>query len=154
MKRIIRRVLSLVLVLCMFGSASSPTFAATYSDSVSEVMDRFRSTDSKVNLANDQVLNGRYRTVELLDIIARELDTDGKYSKDIKRIMDEYNKKYSKNTIHDQIANGACRTAELLGIIAKELDKNGIPIEKVTMVNEWKCPYHNGRMALEVMTRL
>jgi len=35
-----------------------------------------------------------------------------------------------------------------------ELDKNGVPIEKVTMVNEWKCPYHNGRMALEIMTRL
>ena len=35
-----------------------------------------------------------------------------------------------------------------------ELDKNGVPIEKVTMVNEWKCPYHNGRMALEIMERM
>lgn len=34
-----------------------------------------------------------------------------------------------------------------------EVDYNGKPMLKFTMVNEWKCPYHNGRMCMEVMTR-
>ncbi|MBQ8567613.1 MAG: AGE family epimerase/isomerase [Oscillospiraceae bacterium] len=34
-----------------------------------------------------------------------------------------------------------------------EVDFEGKPMPKVTMVNEWKCPYHNGRMCLEVMAR-
>ncbi len=34
-----------------------------------------------------------------------------------------------------------------------ELDFDGKPITSVTMVNEWKCPYHNGRMCMEIITR-
>jgi N-acyl-D-glucosamine 2-epimerase len=34
-----------------------------------------------------------------------------------------------------------------------EVDENGEPIEK-PIVEAWKCPYHNGRMCLEVMRRL
>ncbi|MDE7293342.1 MAG: AGE family epimerase/isomerase [Oscillospiraceae bacterium] len=34
-----------------------------------------------------------------------------------------------------------------------EVDFEGKPMPKVTMVNEWKCPYHNGRMCLEVISR-
>ena len=34
-----------------------------------------------------------------------------------------------------------------------EVDENGKPIEK-PIVEAWKCPYHNGRMCLEVMRRL
>ncbi len=34
-----------------------------------------------------------------------------------------------------------------------EIDFNGEPMTDFTMVNEWKCPYHNGRMCLEVMAR-
>jgi mannobiose 2-epimerase len=30
--------------------------------------------------------------------------------------------------------------------------EHGIPVEK-PIVEPWKCPYHNGRMALEVMRR-
>lgn len=33
------------------------------------------------------------------------------------------------------------------------VDKNGKPIEK-PIVEPWKCPYHNGRMCMEVMKRL
>ena len=34
-----------------------------------------------------------------------------------------------------------------------EVDYNGKPMPKFTMVNEWKCPYHNGRMCMEIMQR-
>lgn len=34
-----------------------------------------------------------------------------------------------------------------------EVDFKGEPMSDFTMVNEWKCPYHNGRMCLEVMAR-
>ncbi|MGN1415885.1 MAG: AGE family epimerase/isomerase [Oscillospiraceae bacterium] len=34
-----------------------------------------------------------------------------------------------------------------------EVDFKGEPMPDFTMVNEWKCPYHNGRMCLEVMAR-
>ncbi len=34
-----------------------------------------------------------------------------------------------------------------------EVDENGKLIPGVTIVNEWKCPYHNGRMCLELLSR-
>jgi mannobiose 2-epimerase len=32
-----------------------------------------------------------------------------------------------------------------------EVDKNGQPIPGLAIVDEWKCPYHNGRMCLEIL---
>ncbi|MBQ4362697.1 MAG: AGE family epimerase/isomerase [Oscillospiraceae bacterium] len=34
-----------------------------------------------------------------------------------------------------------------------ETDDEGKPIPGFTMVNEWKCPYHNGRMCMEIEAR-
>ena len=35
-----------------------------------------------------------------------------------------------------------------------DLDKDGIPTSKKPIVEPWKCPYHNGRMCMEMMRRL
>ncbi|MCL1881077.1 MAG: AGE family epimerase/isomerase [Oscillospiraceae bacterium] len=35
-----------------------------------------------------------------------------------------------------------------------ELDENAIPDKEMPLVNEWKCPYHTGRMALWVLENL
>ena len=36
----------------------------------------------------------------------------------------------------------------------KEVRKDGTPYEGLEMVEPWKCPYHNGRMCIEVMRRM
>lgn len=41
-----------------------------------------------------------------------------------------------------------------LGEWYSELDENGKPDESEAIVQPWKCPYHNGRMCLEVIKRL
>ena len=34
-----------------------------------------------------------------------------------------------------------------------DVDKNGEPVSKKDIVEPWKCPYHNGRMCIEVIRR-
>lgn len=34
-----------------------------------------------------------------------------------------------------------------------EVDHKGKPMKTVEMVNPWKCPYHNGRMCIEIINR-
>ncbi len=34
-----------------------------------------------------------------------------------------------------------------------EVDQNNIPVSKKPIVEPWKCPYHNGRMCLEIIRR-
>ena len=42
---------------------------------------------------------------------------------------------------------------DALEAFVRKLDEAGRPAE-MPIVEPWKCPYHNGRMALEVMRRI
>ncbi len=52
---------------------------------------------------------------------------------------------YIKNNISDKRPGGEWQW---------DLDDSGKPDPKNNIVDPWKCPYHNGRMCLEVMRRL
>ena len=51
---------------------------------------------------------------------------------------------YIKNNIIDKRAGGEWYS---------QLDENGKPADFKPMVDPWKCPYHNGRMCLEIINR-
>lgn len=52
---------------------------------------------------------------------------------------------YIKNNIVDKREGGEWYS---------QLDENGVPADFKAVVDPWKCPYHNGRMCLEVISRL
>ena len=70
-----------------------------------------------------QICNGTYRAVELLEVIARILDEDDAYGSTIRSIHSSYSHQdtIAKN-IYQQICNGTYRSTELLEVIARELD--------------------------------
>lgn len=35
-----------------------------------------------------------------------------------------------------------------------DVDENGVPVSKKPIVEPWKCPYHNGRMCIEILRRV
>lgn len=51
---------------------------------------------------------------------------------------------YIKNNVVDQREGGEWYS---------EVDENGNPDMRLDVVNEWKCPYHNGRMCMEIIKR-
>ncbi len=52
---------------------------------------------------------------------------------------------YIKNNIVDKRPGGEWYS---------QLDENGVPADFKAVVDPWKCPYHNGRMCLEIINRL
>lgn len=51
---------------------------------------------------------------------------------------------YIKNNIIDKREGGEWYS---------QLDENGVPADFKAVVDPWKCPYHNGRMCLEIINR-
>ena len=71
---------------------------------------------------------------------------------------------YEKTPEHTEYLDAACDTWEYIKeyLIDKRegsewfwlVDKDGKPVEGEPIVEPWKCPYHNGRMCIEVIRRL
>ena len=119
MKRILVSCISFILVLSMTFSAC----ATDYSSQISSVMSSFALNNYSCKSASQQQVNGTYRTVEMLEIIAKELDSGGRYSSQISSVMSNYAlNNYSCKSAVQQAVNGTYRTVEMLEIIAKCLN--------------------------------
>ncbi|MEG0126338.1 MAG: hypothetical protein RR816_09680 [Clostridia bacterium] len=68
-KKIIAFALSLIMCLTLCTAAS----AKDYSSEISSVMSSFVTNNYSCDSAPQQAVNGTYRTVEMLEIIAKEL---------------------------------------------------------------------------------
>ncbi len=94
-----------------FATVETAETASLYMDAISDAMDTLRKNDSSASDTNHQFLNGRYRTVQMLEIIAYELDSTGKYAEFISGVMDTLRRNDSRaSNINYQILNGAYRT--------------------------------------------
>lgn len=71
---------------------------------------------------------------------------------------------YQKTPEHSEYRDGALEVWEFIRehVVDQrsgsewywEVDADGSPIENRPIVEPWKCPYHNGRMCIEVMKRI
>jgi len=71
-RKLFRRMICLALALVMLGGGLSAN-AISYTSYIDDIMDTFVSVDDNAESAVQQVVNGTYRTVELLSLIARKL---------------------------------------------------------------------------------
>ena len=100
------------------GSSSGSRRISTsgrYASDISSVMSNFSYRDTMSSNINQQICNGTYRTVELLNIIAQQVG--GSTSSVMSNFS--YRDTMSSN-INQQICNGTYRTVELLDIIARK----------------------------------
>ena len=77
------------------------------------------TNDSYCSGAPQQEANGAYRMVEMLSIIALELDSSGSYSDTISGVLDDMstNNSYCSGA-PQQLANGLYRSVEMAAIVA------------------------------------
>ena len=134
MKKSITYTLVILLLMSIMLPTATSMAASTevYMDAISGVMDTLRKNDSSASNINHQILNGRYRTVQMLEIIAYMLDTSGAYADHIDGVMDTFvENDSSASNINHQMLNGAYRTVQMLEIIAYELDATDLLPKKV-----------------------
>ena len=88
-----------------------------YQTGISRVMSDFRHGDVMANNIYQQIQNGTYRTVQMLELIAREFDCP---SSSVDRVMSDFRHgDVMANKIYQQIQNGTYRTVQMLELIAK-----------------------------------
>ena len=120
-----KRILSALLILCLVFICV-PASAGTYSSDISDVMYDYVMNNYSCKSAPQQQVNGAYRCVEMLEIIAKEV---GGSSSDISDVMYDYvMNNYSCDSAAQQAVNGFYRAVEMLEIVAEILDSNGLRI--------------------------
>ncbi|MBE5767801.1 MAG: hypothetical protein E7335_11730 [Clostridiales bacterium] len=109
-------ILLVSLLVCCMPSAS----ALGYSSEISSIMSTFSLQNIYADSAPQQQVNGSYRTVELLEVIAHE---KGCSSSSVSSIMSTFSLQniYADSAVQ-QAVNGAYRTVELLELIALKWD--------------------------------
>lgn len=139
-KRIRFTSLSMMFILLM----SVQVFAKDYSSDISSIMSNFVLNNYSCKSAIQQQVNGTYRTVEMLEVIAHELDYSNNYDKDISSIMSTFAlNDYSCKSAEQQAVNGYYRSVELLEIIARETgtadDSDISSVMSTFALNDYSC---------------
>lgn len=120
MKNILHRTLAALLALMLVLGMTFSASAAGYSSRISSIMLDFSLSNSRADSAPQQQVNGAYRMVELLEIIAQE---KGCSSSSVSSIMLDYSLSNSRSkSAAQQSVNGLYRSVELLELIAKKWD--------------------------------
>ena len=89
----------------------------SYTSEISNVMSDFRHYDVMADNIYQQIQNGTYRTVQLLEIMAKKMDCSYSSVNDV--MADFRHNDVMADNIYQQIQNGTYRTVQLLEIITK-----------------------------------
>ena len=101
--------------LLIFFIVFNSFFLSSKDINTSSVMSSFSTQDILANSAVQQQVNGFYRTVELLDLIARDMGIN------TSSVMSSFSTQdILANSAYQQTVNGTYRTVELLDLIARE----------------------------------
>ena len=123
------------------------------SEKVSAMNERIVANIAKLAYRNGSLLNERDKT-EIntwriwwvqAEAVVGFMNGFERYNKSEYKEMSESIWNYIKNNIVDKREGGEWYS---------QLDENGVPADFKAVVDPWKCPYHNGRMCLEIINRL
>ena len=102
---------------------------------ISNIISIMNRNDDRCTGSPQQVANGFYRLVEMMQLLVNEMDTDGRYAFNVIRIINLWD---SNNNLcqgaAQQSANGAYRVIELLELVIKLLDKDNSKSYKTSAV--------------------
>ena len=121
--KLFRRILALACALTLAVTGA----LASYSSSISDIYDTYRSQNRSADNVYQQIVNGTYRSFEISYIIANIVDRSGSYKSTISDIYDSYrSQNRSADNVYQQIVNGTYRTFEMLYVIAKLYDSQTV----------------------------
>ena len=118
-----KRIAILAVMLLLIASISATGSAKDYSSEISSIMSSYTLNNYSCKSAVQQEVNGVYRSVEMLEIIAKLADSTGAHSGEIASVMSSYTlNNYSCKSAVQQAVNGSYRMVEMLEIIARSLN--------------------------------
>lgn len=98
----------------------------SYKSEIADIRVEHLLQDLSASSALHQEVNGLYRAVEMACVLAKELDTAGKYTDYIDGVADTLESNNENcSTAPQQIVNGEYRMVEILQVIGYESDKLG-----------------------------
>ena len=120
----LHRIAASIVVLCMLCSCTA--FAANdFSNSIENTWANYTAGNQSAS-SGEQLVNGTYRSFEMLYIIDSLWDTSGRRSGQLDTIWSQYESANAAATsVTDQAANGAYRTFEAAYLLALMADTSG-----------------------------
>lgn len=116
-----RRIIACLVIVCLMASNA---LAAGYSSSISSIMSTFSYQNIMASSAPQQQVNGAYRMVELLEVMAKE---SGCSSSSVSSVMSTFSyQNIMASSAPQQAVNGLYRSVELLELITKYMDTHTV----------------------------